>query len=231
MRHDAARLAAVVSLVAAASGACGPPLDPHAPHAPGTLMCAEGQLPCGEQVRNLHCDTLTPGLLPPDIDEVRWMLQGAKVPQRQSPPVNLTAWCAGTLDVEGTQVPVELFRNIEGGFLQAAGSDKIWFQTPPEDGDRVEARTCIGAALPAPESIGLAACESVTKEPGPDLAALQKIVASAKRVDRHTFEATDDAAWAACETRIGAERRRIDLFSGHKGFLRLPGQRRICFAW
>lgn len=230
-RASAVVALAVLGLACGLIGACGPGLDPHAPHAPGTLMCAEGQLPCAEQVRNLRCTSLTAGMLPPDIDQVRWMLRGAKVPQRQAPPVSLTSWCSGTLDVEGVQVPIELFQNIEGGFLQPEGTDRIWFQTPPEESETIEARTCVGFPLPAPETIAVGACESVSATPAPDLAALQRIVGSAKRVDRTTFGTEEPVPWAACETRIGAERRRIDLFAGHKGVIRLPNERRLCFAW
>jgi hypothetical protein len=194
-------------------------------------MCAEGQLPCGEQVVDLRCDTLTPGLLPPDVDDLRWMLRGAKVPQRQDPPVNLTSWCTGRVSVEGVWMPIELFRAIDGGFLQAPGADRIWFQAPAEEEASIEARSCVAGQLPAPATVEVGACECVTRDPVPDLAALRGLLGAAKRIDRVTFGAAEETPWCACETRIGAERRRIDLFAGHKGLIRLPNERRLCFAW
>ncbi len=211
--------------------ACGPPLDPHAPHAPGTFMCADGDLPCGEQIRSLRCDTVTKGMLVPDIDEVRWLFQGAKVPQRQTPPVSLVSWCTGSIDVEGTKMEIELFREINGGYLRPPGSDRIWFQTPPEESTTLEARMCVGGLLPAPESIAIGACESVSAEAPPNLQALQQFVGKAHVTDHRTWTSTEPEPWCSCETRIGAERRRIDLYDGHRGIIRLPDERRLCFAW
>jgi hypothetical protein len=210
---------------------CGAPLDPHAPHPLGKFMCDDGDLPCWEQVHTLRCDSVTPGVLAPDVDDLRWMLRGAKMPQAQVPPVNLIAWCSGSIDVEGIKMDVELFRNIEGGYLRPPGSDRIWFQTPPEEAESAEKRMCVGLPMPTADQIAIGACESVTKQPAPDLAGLQRLIGSSRRVEHRAWGLTEPAGWASCETRIGSERRRIDLFEGQKGFIRLPDQRRICFVW
>ena len=128
-------------------------------------------------------------------------------------------------------MPIELFRDINGGYLRPPGSDRIWFQAPPEESAAIEARTCVGGLLPKAESIAVGACESVNGQPPPSLPALQQFVGKGKVIDRRGWGSSDSAPWCSCETRVGAERRRIDLYDGHKGIIRLPNERRLCFAW
>ena len=238
MKHDSRAALAVflVASLAVASATCTP-LNPNAPHPPGAFMCEGGELPCPDQITGVHCDRLTDGSLPPDAGEMRWLFRGAKVPQNQEPPTSVVSWCEGKLEVEGVPVELELFHDTDGGYIRGAGHDKMWFRTPPEEADSVERRTCVAVDLPETTSFTVTHCTSVGgARTAPDEKSLKGIVGRASRTDHRSW-GVPEMPWAWCEIAIGKDKQRIDLFDSpaggksHKGWLRLSGERRVCFAY
>jgi hypothetical protein len=219
---------ATVSLACAARG-------------PQALHCADGALPCADQIVAVHCEALSDGMAPPDLSEVRWMFDGARLPQRGEPGLNVTSWCSGTLEIQPSPtsklqlVPIELFQGVEGGYLQVAGRDRIWFEAPPEESDAKNARFCVDQALPL-EILQTMECKpptggTVTKD-------VRAAFGHARRVDLTAFgsiEGNPVVAW--CEGSVSAptagfepgRKVRVDLFEGGRGWIRLPGEKRLCF--
>lgn len=222
---------------------------------PTPLHCADGALPCADQVVAIHCESLTDGTAPPDVGEVRWMFDGAKIPQRGEPPVSLTAWCSGSLEVSkgaaAAALPIELYQGIEGGHIQVPGRERIWFETPPEEPEAKRARICVDEPIP------VTLLKSMTCKPiaGGTLwtdAQIREKFTSVKRVTADEFgynssmrplgwcEAAIDPSTPMTEPRPGApavtlqngldpkRKARIDVFTGDRAWLRLPGERRLC---
>ncbi|MFO0611356.1 MAG: hypothetical protein U0414_02120 [Polyangiaceae bacterium] len=220
------------------------------------LHCADGALPCADQVVAIHCEALTDGTVPPDVGEVRWMLDGAKVPQRGEPPVSLTSWCSGTLEVAGSAspspLPIELYQGIEGGHLQVPGRDRIWFETPSEEPDAKRARFCVDEPLPSTLLQSMRCKPIAGGLPSLD-ADLHEEFARARRVSADEFggyEGERMRAWCEADidpsaptTKATADRPavtlqngfdpkkpvRIDLFQDERGWIHLPNERRLCF--
>jgi len=200
---------------------CGAPRPP--------LMCADGALPCPNQVTTFQCDSLAPKMLPPDASEVAWMLDGARVPQLDEPPVDLSEWCSGTLVAAGIPMHVDLYRGIDGGYLKVEGRDRVWFQAPSEDPAAKRARTCVLMELPKIEEIRGAACTPLAGKPF-DGAAFNVVYGRGKLADLPMFGDPGDPV-AVCQVSFSWGRLlRADIFEGDKGWLRLPGEKRLCFA-
>lgn len=203
----------------------------------GTFMCEDGELPCADQIRGVRCDELTEGMLPPDVGEVKWLLRGAKIPQNQDPPTSVVSWCAGKLDVEGVESEIELFIDENGGFIRGRGRDKMWFRTPPEESEAIERRTCVALPLPETTSFEVTKCGGVKGgRPPPDAKELKGIIGRASSSDHRNW-GVPEVPWAYCEIQLGKTTERIDLFDSpasgksHKGWIRLPGEKRVCFAY
>jgi hypothetical protein len=193
------------------------------------LLCADGALPCPNQVTTFQCDSLAPKSLPPDAAEVAWMLDGARVPQSNEPPVDLSEWCSGTLVAGGMPMHVELFRGIDGGYLKVEGRDRVWFQAPSEDPAAKRARTCIIGDLPKVGDVLGAQCTAVAGKPF-DPVKFGTVYGGAMYADLPTFgEPGDPVAYCQLSLR-GGYGLRADIFEGDKGWLRMPGERRLCFV-
>ena len=192
-------------------------------------MCADGALPCPNQVTTFQCDSLAPKSLPPDAAEVAWMLDGARVPQSNEPPVDLSEWCSGTLVAAGIPMHVDLFRGIDGGYLKVEGRDRVWFQAPLEDQAAKRARTCVPGDLPPFEDILGATCTPLDTQPF-DAARFGTVYKGAVWADSTTFGEPDDPIAVCRVTLHGDVVMRADIFKGDKGWLRLPAQKRVCFA-
>jgi hypothetical protein len=192
------------------------------------LACADGALPCAEQVQSFQCDTLTEGMLPPDKDELEWMLSGAKIPAYDHPSIDLAGWCSGPLEAAGLSMHVDLFIGVEGGFLDVPGREPVWFEAPLEAADSAQARMCIAGDLPSAESVETATCLRLGKTL--ELESFQLVYSHAEHADLARFGDPADPR-AVCDVHFKNGRRlRADLFNGGKGWLRLPGQKRLCFV-
>lgn len=206
----------------------------------------------------IHCESLSDGTLPPDVGEVRWMLDGAHLPQRGEPPLSITSWCSGTLEVDTggpshAQLQIDLYQSTEGGHVQAPGHDRIWFETPPEERDAKEKRICVDQPLP------VTLLRTMKCHPAAGVGALspdenlRTWATGRKRVDASTFGTTDGSRMLAwCEANVDPDAPlttpspsapavtlqngldpskpvRIDLFADQRGWIHLPGERRLCF--
>jgi hypothetical protein len=207
-----------VGALSACAGARGAPLH-----------CSDGALPCADQVTAFHCDETPAGVLPPDEDDVRWMLAGAKIPPRDEPPVALTSWCDGTIEAAGMRIRVELFQDIDGGYMTLPGGDRFWFEAPPEEPREKAARMCTGGALPRAEELAKARCHGVASDLGFDARSATIALGRARVAGADTFGGAGDPLGYCLYETNGVERR-IDFFEGGKGWLRLPSARRVCFV-
>jgi hypothetical protein len=211
-----------LSLVSGAFAAsCG--ASPNAP-----LHCADGALPCADQVTALHCDTVAEGALAADADDLAWMLAGAKVPPLDEPPVTLTAWCDGTLEAGGLRMHVQLFQGIDGGYVKVPGRDRVWFASPPEDPAAKAARTCVEADLPAPSSLRVVRCSSATGDKI-DVISARDLIDRARRIDRAAFGSPAPRGSCELDGPPGSPPR-VDFFDRDEGWFRLPAGKRLCFT-
>ncbi len=125
-------------------------------------------------------------------------------------------------------VRVDLFLGTEGGYLTLPNHEPIWFESPPEDPAAVAARMCVPVALPAPDAIEQATCLQLGRTLA--LAPFDALYRRAHTVDAATFGGTNDPR-AVCDLRFrGGAHVRADLFAGDKGWMHLPGERRLCFV-
>jgi hypothetical protein len=220
------------------------------------LHCADGALPCADQIVAVHCEALTDGTIPPDVGEVRWMFDGAKIPQRGEPPVSLTTWCTGTLEVTETAsralLPIELYQGIEGGYIQVPGRERTWFETPSEEPDAKRARICVDEPLPT-TLLQSMRCKPITGGITASDADIHSEFARARRVNADEFGAYQGERMRAwCEADVDPstpttkatptspavtlqngldpkKKVRIDLFQDARGWIHLPNERRLCF--
>lgn len=201
------------------------------------LHCADGALPCADQIAAIHCETLTDGTIPPELGEVRWMFDGARIPQRGEPPLSITSWCSGTLEVDAggptkTQLQIDLYQAVEGGHLQAPGRDRLWFETPPEEREAREKRFCVDQPLP------LAALRAMKCRPaaggkalGSD-EAMRDWVGKTHAVNASQFGPIDGnvmKGWCEATDLESGATLRVDLFADGRAWIHLPGERRLCF--
>lgn len=201
------------------------------------LHCADGALPCADQIAAIHCETLTDGTIPPDLGEVRWMFDGARVPQRGEPQLSITSWCSGTLEVDAggpakTQMQIELYQAVEGGHLRVPGRDRVWFEAPPEERETKEKRFCVDEPLPL-DALRTMKCRPAAGATGIGSdEAIRDWALRAQRVDADKFGPIDGnrmKAWCEGSGADPAKPVRIDLFQDGRAWIHLPGERRLCF--
>jgi hypothetical protein len=178
------------------------------------------------------------GLFPPNMDEVVFMLDGAKVLPGGMPPLSLPSWCSGTVETAGRKVSLSVFLGFAGGVLQVQGGSDVWFEAGAHYNDLLANyehpgdHFCVSGELPRMDSIASASCVKLDPRTTTPLDSSQfvKVFSHVVRADRARFgELEVPGAYRDVTTKEN-KHLSIDFTTSWKGWIRHPEMRRLCFV-